>query len=243
MAVGQIKRYALNSRFLDEERRFWVYYPAEFDAHKSYPVLYAHDGEDYLTMGRIRTIMNELVAKKKLHPLVIVGIPVHKKHRTAEYHPKGERHQAYTSFIAEELVPFVETKELAINASERATIGSSLGAVVACQLAWNYPGLFERVISQSGAFYDASTTAALQTVRNPQDIHYYLMVGEDEVSVPVSVGTVNFVEHNRAFRNMLQKLDAPFDYKECPGNHTWGLWQKNLPDALSYFWNVHPKKL
>lgn len=238
MAVGQIKRYALHSRFLDEERRFWVYYPAEFNSHKSYPVLYAHDGEDYLTMGRIRTVMNERVAEKKLQPLVIVGIPVQKKHRTAEYHPEGKRHQAYTSFITEELIPFVETGELTIKVRERATIGSSLGAVVACQLAWNHPGLFTHVISQSGAFYDAATTAALQTVKNPQDIHYYVMVGEDEVNVPVSVGTVNFVAHNRSFRNNLQEINAPLYYKEWPGNHTWGLWQKNLPDALSYFWKT-----
>lgn len=236
MTVGHIKRYALNSRFLDEERRFWVYYPADFDTNQPYPVLYAHDGEDYLTMGRIRTVVNEQVAAKKLQPLVIVGIPVQKKHRTAEYHPEGERHQAYVSFVTEELIPYVE---MGVKVRERATIGSSLGAVVACQLAWNHPGLFDHIISQSGAFYDSSTTAALQTVKIPGDIRYYMMVGKDEVNVPVSVGTVNFVEHNRTLCNMLREQNAPVHYEEWPGNHTWGLWQKNLPDALNYFWNTN----
>lgn len=234
---GQIKRYTINSRFLDEERGFWVYYPAEYDPGRAYPVLYAHDGEDYLNMGRIRTIVNNLSAEGKLQSLVMVGIQVEKRHRTAEYHPEGERHRAYTLFITEELIPFVEGRsELGVRSHERATIGSSLGAVVGCQLAWQHPGVFQTVVSQSGAFYKPTTTEAMQSVHSSEDIRYYVMVGLDETNVSTSAGVVDLLEANRQFHRQLEAKGSPCIYEEYPGNHTWGLWQKNLPIALTHFW-------
>lgn len=236
---GQIKRHTVNSRFLDEERGFWVYYPAEYDPEQTYPILYAHDGDDYLNMGRIRTIVNRLCAEGKLQPLVMVGIPVEKKYRQAEYHPEGERHQGYLSFMTEELIPFVEGQhKLTLNARERATIGSSLGAVVGCQLTWQHPGLFQTVISQSGAFYNPTTTEKLQSVSGLEDVRYYLMVGKDETHVSTSAGVVDLLEANRQLRNRLQEKGFPCRYEEFPGGHTWGLWQKNVPIALTHFWGI-----
>lgn len=234
---GKIERHTIQSRYLGEERRFWVYYPAHYDPDRSYPVLYAHDGEDYLNMGRIRTIVNEQTGKGNLVPIVMVGLPVAKAHRNAEYDPEGERHQAYLNLIVKELIPFVEQQHgLGILAKERATIGSSLGAVVSCQLAWNYPGLFQAVISQSGAFYSTATTAALEQMTEHPNTRYYVMVGTDETEVPTSVGIVNLLDANRRFRDLLRDKGIPFYYEEQKGGHTWGLWQQNLPDGLAYFW-------
>lgn len=234
---GQVKRHTINSRFLDEERGIWVYYPADYDTGRSYPVLYAHDGEDYLNMGRIRTIANKLYSEGKLEPIVIVGIPVEKAHRNAEYHPEGSRHQAYTSFIIEELIPYVEGEgQLGVRASERATIGASLGAVAGCQLAWKHPGMFQSVISQSGAFYSEATREALHSVKQPEAGRYYFMVGTDETAVPTAAGKVDLLNDNRRLRDELEETGFQFHYEEYPGGHTWGLWQNNLPHALSHFW-------
>lgn len=234
---SQISRHAIDSRFLRETRKFWLYIPEDFDLDQPYPVLYAHDGEDYLTMGRIRTIANERYRDGTLKPIVIVGIPVDKKLRNAEYHPEGHRHRAYLSFVVEELIPYVENSVLQLRTKERATIGSSLGGVVGCQLAWNYPEKFQIVISQSGAFYSPSTTAALHNARHLDKTRYYFMVGTNERHVSTSMGTMDFLQANRKLRNLLEEKGTPFHYEEQEGEHTWGLWQKNLPDALAYFWS------
>lgn len=237
VSSGKIERHAIQSHYLGEERKFWIYYPAHYDPSRSYPVLYAHDGDDYLNMGRIRTIVNEQTAKGDLDPIVMVGVSVAKAYRNAEYDPEGERHQAYLDFTTKELIPFVEEHHgLGVQAKERATIGSSLGAVVSCQLAWHYSDLFQAVISQSGAFYSTATTAALDQVTERLNTRYYVMVGIDETEVHTSLGTVNLLDANRRFRNRLRDKGIPFKYEELKGGHTWGLWQQNLPDGLAYFW-------
>lgn len=236
---GHIKRHALKSRYLQEERRFWIYYPADFQAEKPYPVLYVHDGEDYLTMGRIRTIANEQLQAGNIQPLVMIGIPVEKRYRNAEYEPTGSRHSNYMSFIVEELMPFVEGRDgLKIRPRERAAAGASLGGVVSCQLAWKYPELFQKVISQSGAFYNKATTDALST--SNEKTRYYFMVGTDETAVPTSAGTINILEANRQLRDRMKERGLHLHYEEWKGGHTWGLWQENIPHALTTFWPNEP---
>lgn len=234
---GRVKRFTIQSRFLKEERGFWLYVPPHFDPEQHYPILYAHDGNDYLNMGRIRTIVNERTQAGTLQPIVIVGVPVEKGHRKAEYHPEGDRHQAYISFIVEELIPYVEGQDgIKIKAAERATIGSSLGGVVGCQLAWTYPDMFQIVISQSGAFYSPSMVKALDSVQHSNKTRHYFMVGNDESEVATASGPINFLQANRELMDLLEEKGIPFHYEEQKGGHTWGLWQKNLPEALAYFW-------
>lgn len=240
MSQGRIERQTIDSHFLGEERTVWIYLPPEYDPETAYPVLYAHDGEDYLRMGRIRTIVNKQLEAGEMEPLVIVGIPVEKKYRTSEYTPQGDRHQAYLSFVTEELIPTIEgSAEGVANVKERGVIGSSLGGLVACQLAWQNNGLFDKVISQSGAFYNEKSTEALQA-RDPKELSgdYYVMVGTEETDVSTSAGTVNFLEANRQLKDLLKGKALSVYYKEENGNHTWGLWQQNLPHALHYFWGV-----
>lgn len=239
VANGRVKRHTIDSRFLNEERGFWVYVPAHFQLENHYPILYAHDGDDYLNMGRIRTIANERIGAGTLQPIVIVGIPVDKTNRHAEYHPDGDRFQAYMSFITDELIPYVEGQGgLHIKAKERGTIGSSLGGVVGCQLAWKHPELFQVVISQSGAFYSSSMTELLHSGQQVKKVRHYFLVGTDESDVATSSGSIDFLSANRKLMELLEDIGIPFHYEERQGGHTWGLWQKNLPDALAYFWST-----
>lgn len=225
----------IHSQALQEERSVRVYLPPGYNDLISYPVLYAQDGQDIFMFGRIATITNELILEHGMDPIIIVGIDVQKKERTSEYAVHGEKHSAYMSFIAEELVPYIESKySVKTDPLNRVLIGDSLGGTVSLDLALEYPDLFAKVISLSGAYFDPS----LEKIKSKDDLSYlqlWMLVGTDETAVETHLGVFDFLKWNRIAKELLEKKGVTITYSEKKGEHLWGFWQKELPVALQHF--------
>lgn len=73
-----IVREEVSSDYLEETRVLQIYLPPGYSAEREYPALILQDGTDYLTMGRIATQTNQLIAEGRIHPPIIVMIPVEK---------------------------------------------------------------------------------------------------------------------------------------------------------------------
>ncbi|GIM47514.1 hypothetical protein DNHGIG_30630 [Collibacillus ludicampi] len=234
--TGKTEKLAITSRFLGETRQVKIYLPHTYSPLYSYPVLYANDGSDYMSLGRMLTLLNKRFTPQKATPFLVVFVPVDKNIRTEEYSPTGERNEAYIRFFAEELVPMIDEKYSTIPlASARGIIGSSLGATAALHTYLQYPRMFQILLLQSGAFLESS----LQAVRNREShhgLHCHQMVGLKETAFQMSNGTIlNFVDANRKMKDLLQSKGAQVEYSEYDGDHTWGTWQQDLPHALDYF--------
>ncbi len=117
---------------------------------------------------------------------------------------------------------------------ERVLAGDSLGGSVSLHLALLYPDLFHRVISLSGAFYSASQEI-YAAEENLSWLSIWMIVGLQETAFEADTGTYDFVQLNRDTRDLLEKRGAIVSYREKEGNHQWGFWQKELPEALLYF--------
>ncbi|MFF2479484.1 alpha/beta hydrolase [Paenibacillus sp. NPDC058071] len=224
------------SRYLPEgQRNLRVYLPPGYNEILTYPVVYCQDGEDFFNFGRIATTANRLILDEGAEPFIIVGVDVDKSQRTSEYSPDGERHYNYIRFFAEEMLPYIEEKyPVRREPAERLLAGDSLGGTVSFHLALNYPALFTRVMSLSGAYYDRSRDImASQT--DLSWLELYMIVGLQETAYETETGPMNFVDINRHARELLKQRGARFSYKELNGQHQWGFWQKELPEALLYF--------
>lgn len=233
-----ILKEQIKSRFLNETRNLRVYLPPGYNEILSYPVVYCQDGEEFFNFGRIATTANYLILDGHTDPFIIVGVDVDTSVRTDEYAPFGSRFDAYTRCFAEEIIPFIEAKyPVRREASERVLAGDSLGGSVSLHLAVRYPELFRRIISLSGAYYPAS-----QDIFEAQDdlswLDVYMIVGLQETAFETDHGTHNFVELNRQTRELLLDRGAKVEYAEKDGKHIWGFWQKELPDALTYFFRA-----
>ena len=232
-----IDRYDLKSEHLNEERSIFVSLPPAYNELLSYPVLYCQDGVDYLTMGRIVTQANELISNAELNPFIIVGINVDRKHRTSEYHPQGERHQAYVRFFAEELVPFIESNyPVRADIENRVLTGDSLGGTVSLSIALHYSDMFRKILSLSGAF-GPETIGYLEKYSSLDQLKLYMLIGLSETSIETGRGTFDFLEWNRKVQAFLKQQGATVNYIEKEGVHTWGFWQKELHDGLRYFFS------
>jgi enterochelin esterase-like enzyme len=230
-----IIREELSSKYLGETRLLQIYLPPGYSDENRYPVLYLQDGTDYLTLGRIATQTNQLIAEGRIHPPIIVMIPVDKARRNEEYAPGGDRFEAYGRFVADEVLPRVESRFAARQEPGGRVIGgSSLGATVSLHMALDFPDRFRRVLSQSGAFFKA-TLDRIRQAPTLADLEVYQMIGLEEHAVPTHVGNLDLLARNREVSRALREKGASLRYVEKEGKHTWGLWQKDLPEALTHF--------
>lgn len=230
-----IVREELPSDYLGETRTLQIYLPPGYSAENRYPVLFLQDGTDYLNLGRIATQTNQLIAEGRIHPPIIVMIPVEKSRRIEEYAPGGERFKAYCRFVADEVLSRVESRFAVKREPEGRVIGgSSLGATVSLHLALDFPDRFRRVLSQSGAFFKVTLDRILQAP-SLKELDVYQSIGLEEYAVPTSVGNLDLLARNREVSRVLREKEASLRYVEKEGKHTWGLWQKDLPDALTHF--------
>jgi enterochelin esterase-like enzyme len=226
---------AFASDLLAGTRQATVYLPPDYRESSTYPVIYCQDGEQFFQFGRIATVANRLYYEGAIEPPIIVGIASDQATRSAEYDPDGAMYERYEQFFVGELLPYME-KRYPIRDSQdgRILAGDSLAAALSLHVALNHRNLFTRMIALSGAFYERSQhRLALET-----DLSWfkaYMVVGIDEREVSTSRGIFDFVELNRRVREQLEDRLAAVEYKEKPGKHLWGFWQKELPDALRYF--------
>ncbi len=232
---GAIQEVTLTSRHLGTKERILVYTPQRYSPLYSYPVLYVQDGDDYLSLGRLATLLDQFSAKREIHDLIAVFLPVDKQQRTRRYHPLGADHAAYKRFVAEEVVAYIDhhysTTPLG---GARTLLGESLGGVVSLFTALTYPHTFGQVVCQSGAF-DDELCRLVESWKPVEHIHVYLEVGTEETAVDTSRGTLDLVAGNERMREILARKKVTLRYETFRGDHTWGYWQENLPEILRYF--------
>lgn len=223
------------SQYVDAPRLVKVYAPPGYNELLSYPVVYCQDGNDFFTMGRIATIANQLILEEGIEPFMIVGVSVERSKRTSEYAANGSRTEAYKRFFTDELLPYIEERyPIRRDPSSRVLAGDSLGGTVSLHLALDRPDLFPKVLSLSGAFFQP-TLDALTMKESLNWLDIWMVVGLDETAVETHSGTFDFIYWNREAKQILEQKGAAVSYREKPGDHVWGLWQKELPDGLRHF--------
>lgn len=233
---GTIKDIIFQSKELGEDVELLVYLPPSFSPLYKYTVAIVQDGRDYFQLGRIGRVADELLSKKEIENIIIIGIPYKNvEDRRKKYHPNGEQHEAYIRFLAHELVPFIDkefpTFQMGMG---RALIGDSLAATVSLMTALQYPHTFGKVLLQS-PFVNEDVMQAVQNFDQPQLLHIYHVIGEEETAVKTTAGKVeDFLTPNRALSNLMKEKHFPYFYEEFAGNHTWTYWQPDLKRALKY---------
>lgn len=239
-----IHKHDVLSRLLPEgSRSIRVYLPPGYQPWMSYPVVYCQDGEEFFNFGRIATHAQRLILEEDWDPFIVVGVDVNVKVRTSEYVPDGERYMAYTRFFAEELIPCVESQYPVRDVPEqRLLAGDSLGGAVSVSLALAYPELFSRILSLSGAFYDVYMEQ-IRSAPSLERLSVWMIVGLQETEFATDRGTFDFVELNRNAEKLLKEKGARVLYSEKDGEHKWGFWQRELPEALSAFLGPEPRPL
>ncbi|WP_316571694.1 alpha/beta hydrolase-fold protein [Neobacillus sp. YIM B06451] len=231
---GTVQEVQFESVALGEAVELLVHLPATFSPLYKYSILIAQDGQDYFRLGRIGTLTDELLTKKEIENLIIVGIPYKDTDdRRSKYHPDGDKHVAYLRFLAHELVPWLDREYPTYQmGSTRALAGDSLAGTVALHAALLYPNTFGKVLAQSPYINDALLDVVKKYSGNPP-LHIYHSVGNKEDKAELVNGKIaDFLSPNRELNSLFSKKPISCQYREFEGGHAWTYWQPDLRAAL-----------
>lgn len=231
---GKIEHFEIKSSHFGDTRRFSVYLPARFRKHRRYPLLIVHDGEDYLRYAAFQNVLDNLIDRHEVAPLIVAFSNPHK--RLLEY----PDHLPHSAHITEELLPFLQKHYPLVDApASRGVMGASFGGVASLSLAWRYPGLFGRLLLQSGSFAFSDIG---QHQRGPafDPVVAFMNAFRENPGKPsdrvfVSCGIYeSLIYENRSLIPLLQQTGMQIRYREARDGHNWINWRDRLRDALSW---------
>lgn len=231
---GVIEERTVASAAFGEERRVRVYLPARLRRSRRYPLLVVHDGEDYLRYAELGTVLDNLIDRLELPPLVAALTT--SPDRLHEY--GADRRHA--RFVAEELVPHVAAAfPIEDDPALRGLMGASFGAVAALHTAWCYPGRFGRLLLQSGsfAFSDIGPHGRSKAFDPVAKFVNAFRAAPDRPAERLAVTCGRYeslIYENRSLVPLLQEAGMEVRYREARDGHNWHNWRDRLRGSLSW---------
>lgn len=231
---GTLEDRHVDSKVFGEWRPIQVYRPARFRETRRYPLLIVHDGFDYVQFANLQVVLDNLIHRLEIPPLV--AVLTQSPNRMQEY-AADPRHG---DFLVQDLLPAMERLlPLVQKPQARALVGASFGAVASLATAWRHPGVFGRLLLQSGSFvfteigdhdrgpvFDPVVKFTNEFRRNP---------GRPAESVFVSCGVYeSLIYYNRSLVPLLQETGMSVRFREAHDGHNWENWRDRLREGLSY---------
>jgi enterochelin esterase-like enzyme len=234
---GRVEDTKLKSEILKNERRVRVYTPPGYARDgKPYGLIVMFDGPMYTLLIPTPTILDNLLAKSKLPPMVAVILDNPTLHsRETEF----ACYEPYAEFIAKEVIPWVRTNyNVTSDPSQTVVSGVSFGGLAAAFIGFKHPEIFGNVISQSGSFWwkpDSENEPEWLTRQfvggTKLPLRFFLNVGLFERG-PTPHGGPDMVSVSRHMRDVLRAKGYEVEYRECNCGHDYLNWRGMLPDAL-----------
>jgi len=231
---GTLETLVLASAAFGEPRPLQVYLPARFRPTRRYPLLVVHDGSDFLRYAGLKTVLDNLIHRLEIPPLV--AAMTDSPRRLVEY-ADDPRH---AEFLAGEVVPALEARyPLARTHGARCLLGASFGAVASLAAAWRNPGVFGNLALLSGSFaftdigahdrgpvFDPVVEFVNAFRANPgrPSEHIYLACGIYE----------SLIYYNRSMLPLLQETGMTVRFTEVRDGHNWENWRDRLREGLSW---------
>ena len=238
VATGNVEKHKFKSALLNNEREIAIYTPANYQpGSASYDLLVMFDGTIYQTQVPAQVILDNLIAEKKIAPLVAILINYP---RSEDRNRELACNPQFAEFLSKELLPWVRERYHVTRDSARVTVGGlSLGGLAAAYVAMRKPEEFGAVLAQSGSFWwapkrdegEEPNWIARQYVESPRlPLRFYLEAGAFENDIFGGGGQI--LETSRHLRDVLRAKGYEVHYREFAGGHDYLSWRGSLADGL-----------
>ena len=234
---GRVEQTTVESKLLGTARYVWVYTPPGYDTLAragGLPLLLTFDGGEFVGSVPVPTILDNLIAARRIAPMVALFVGSPEGQRDVELAANAR----YAEFIATELVPWARSRLRIATSPERNVVaGSSLGGLAAAFVAHRHPELFGNVLSQSGAFMFSPSDdpkperLARDVAAAPRsNVAFYLEAGIYEIG-RMEKG-VDLLTSNRHLRDALREKGYRVTYDEFAGGHSDLNWRSGFAKGL-----------
>jgi enterochelin esterase family protein len=230
-----------------QKRRITVYTPPGYENNKKkYPVFYllhgmGGDEEAWINLGRTAQIMDNLIAAGKAEPMIVVmtngnviqeaapgesSLGLYKPTMQLEGTMDGQFESSF-----KDVIRFVETSYRVIpKSSSRAIAGLSMGGYHTLHISRFYPKTFDYIGLFSAAIMPDERVAGSPVY---QDVEGTLKQQRDNgfSLYWIGIGKEDFLyKANVEYRQLLDKINLPYVYRESGGGHTWTNWRVYLSE-------------
>lgn len=231
---GTMESLTVASAALGGDRDIQVYLPARMRPRRRYPLMVVFDGRDYLHFAAMQTVLDNLIHRHEVEPLVVAFTQSPDRMNEYAASPNLDR------FVVDELLPALEAKyPLRPGAANRGMMGASLGAVASLTTAWRRQRRFGRLLLQSGSFAftdigrDAKHPVLLPVVDFMKEFRE--APGRPADRVFVSCGVFEgIIYENRSLVPFLQSCGMDVKFVEARDGHNWENWRDRLRVGLSW---------
>ena len=228
---GKVKSDILfQSKALGYQITYSVYVPAGHQIQDNLPAIYVTDGFEYMhpKMGNMVTILDNLIADKKITPVIAIFID----HREPVNRSNNRRmdelamNEKYMKFFTEEFIPLIEQNYPVLKGREnRAILGTSMGGLTSAYFIFSRPEVFGMAGIQSPSFWS-----------KPQIYSLCDAVANSETKISMTSGIINDAsESTRKMKAILEKNSCIYTYRETNEGHSWGNWRNLIDDILIDF--------
>jgi enterochelin esterase family protein len=249
---GTIDKVWYNSPVLGMDRRVYVYTPAGYEGGKQkYPVFYllhgaGGDEDAWTNMGRAAQILDNLIAQGKAKPMIVVmtngnanqagaqnevpPIPAQGEQGMAAYQRLAGK---FESHLVKDLEPFIVKNYRTLKGRDnRAIAGLSMGGMHTQTITNDNPGMFGYIgVFSMGIMNFGQQNQDTAKIRQERDVKiealkksgyklYWIGCGKDDFVYP---GVVTL-------RDLLDKHNFKYTYRESTGGHTWANWRIYLSE-------------
>jgi enterochelin esterase-like enzyme len=208
---------------LGGSRTVTVYLPPGYTkGATAYPVILFHDGQDYISLGAVRNILDYLIANHLITGVIAVFVPPVDRHQ--EY--AGSKIETFTSFIVDGVMPEIDRKfSTSREPRNRAVCGASDGGNISLYLGLKHPEVFGKIAAQSSSV----STSIAEGFRdgNKLDLLFYIDIGTYDIS--------ELIPMVRDLKQILQNRNYDYQYREWNEGHSWGNWKGHLSYPLKQF--------
>jgi enterochelin esterase-like enzyme len=237
--AGRIEKRRIKSALLDNERDLSIYLPPGYRRDGTpYHLLVVFDESSYLTVVPTPVILDNLLADKKIPPMVAVLIA----------NPSGETRSrelppnpAFADFLNNELVSWMrKTYNVTSDPTQTVVAGSSYGGIASVYAGLRHPETFGNILCQSGSFwwsaqkpepYTEPNYLAKEFLKSPKlPLRFYMDAGSFEVDMEGGGGSI--LEPSRHMRDVLLAKGYEVHFQEFVGGHDYLSWRGTLADGL-----------
>ena len=218
VAKGTVTRHqVLTKEFIvGTKRSVYLYQPP---VKAPVPLVVVYDGPDYLRRGRLNTIVDNLIASKRIRPFAMALVQNGGPARGIEYTCS----ESTLGFVFECVIPLAQ-EHLTLTppgGEPYGVLGASLGGLMAMYTGMRLPQVFGKVLSQSGTFIMPEhqfVVVDLVRYAPPPEIDIWMDTGRYEW----------LLDNNRQMVALLKEKQYNVKYHEFSGGHNFTSWRDDI---------------
>ena len=229
ISKGKLHEYYFNSKNLGKDRKIRIYTPAGYEEdNNTYGFLVLTDGNEYINILSAETVLDNLIADKRIPPIVTIFID-----STETRIEELKCNDTFGDIVVKEIIPWVRGNYNISNKACEAIIGGlSLGGLTATYLGLKHSEVFGNVLSQSGSYwYDQEGYKGQCWMANQYEVieklplKFYLNVG-------VLENKDQMIDTNTKLRDALLGKGYSVDFEEFKSGHDYLSWGETLANGL-----------